>query len=131
MKAMFTILGLLFLGLAAVGVLLPVLPTTPFVLVSAACFLRGSSRFRAWFEATGVYRRYGKALAKDRAMTMTCKLSILIPVTVFLGVAFFAMHNTAVRVVLVIAAILKWYCFVFKIRTISPGGRTTDSTQKP
>lgn len=47
--------GCIFLALGAAGVFLPVLPTTPFVLVSAACFSAGSKRLNSWLLRNRVF----------------------------------------------------------------------------
>lgn len=56
--------GTLSLTLGAVGVFVPVMPTTPFLLLSAACFARSSPRMHHWLHAN---RLFGEHLRRYRA----------------------------------------------------------------
>ena len=56
MRLIYLIIGFLSLALAIVGVVFPLLPTTPFLLLSIACFSRSSKRFEDWLYHTKLYQ---------------------------------------------------------------------------
>ncbi|MDO4502513.1 MAG: YbaN family protein [Coriobacteriia bacterium] len=57
-RLIFGICGLACAALGIVGVFVPVLPTTPLLLLAAFCLSRSSARLTAWLEGTGVYKEY-------------------------------------------------------------------------
>lgn len=88
--------GLLCFGVGCIGVVLPILPTTPFILVAAFCFARASERVDRWFRSTKVYKQVLEGYVTKKRMTAKAKLSIIVPVTVLLGIAVFFMRNVPV-----------------------------------
>lgn len=78
MRIIYLIIGFLSLALAIVGVVLPLLPTTPFLLLSIACFSRSSKRFEDWLYHTKLYQTYvadfreTKSIARERKKKIYC-----------------------------------------------------------
>ncbi len=131
-KPLWIILGFIALALGALGVPLPLLPTTPFLLLAAFCFARGSRRLDAWFKRTSLYKNHLESFATSRAMTLQTKLCILIPASLMLLAAFIGMchkDSTGTRigraVILVLIAFKYWYFFA-RIKTIREDERTQD-----
>jgi len=117
LKILYLILGFISFGLGALGVVLPILPTTPFLLFSAYCFTKGSKKVNAWFISTKLYQRHLDSFVNNRSMTLKTKLFILIPVTVMLTGAFFMMSNIYGRIAIILLLVFKYFYFIFKIKT--------------
>ena len=106
------------LGIGAVGVVLPILPTTPLLLLSSFCFAKGSERFHRWFCGTKLYQKHLDSFVKERAMTLKTKLCILLPASALLLLAFLMMGNLPGRIFIVCLIIFKYVYFFTKIRTV-------------
>lgn len=117
-QALWAVGGFAFLALGMVGVVLPILPTTPFVLVAAFCFARSSARLNSWFKGTKVYKQVLEGYVTKRSMTLRAKLTILVPVTVLLIIGFALMGCVPVgRVVLAAVWIGHIIYFGFIVKT--------------
>jgi len=66
-------LGWLAIILGALGIVLPLLPTTPFVLLAAWCFARSSPRFHHWLLWRSPFGRYLRHWQRHRAMPPVAK----------------------------------------------------------
>jgi len=119
LKILYVALGFFFFGLGVVGIFLPVLPTTPFMLLAAFFFSKGSGRFSRWFVSTKVYKNYAESFLRHRSMTLNRKIKILALATTVLTLSFFMVPLVAVKVFLVIVAIVMYYYFARHIKTIT------------
>lgn len=72
------ICGILFVGLGALGIFLPLLPTTPFLLLAAACFIRSSERLYTWMMTNRIFGSYIKNYREKKAVPKRIKVFTLI-----------------------------------------------------
>ena len=118
-KIFYLIVGILSTALGAVGVVLPILPTTPFLLLAAFCFAQSSERLHRWFLSTQLYEKHLKDFVQTRAMTLKTKLSLMSMASAMMLLGFLMMGSVPVgRIVIACVWVFHVYYFVFRIRTI-------------
>ena len=99
--------GSFFLLLGLIGIFIPILPTTPFLLLSAACYARGSNKFYNWLIKNRFLGVYIKNYIEGRGILLTGKLFTLILLWTTIGISILIyITNYLFRLVLLIIAIL-------------------------
>lgn len=97
--------GWLSLALGAVGLFLPVLPTTPFVLLAAACFLRSSERLHRFVVEHPTFGPPVKNYLEGRGLTVRTKVVALVTMwAAILGSAWLCVPSLALDIVLIAIA---------------------------
>ncbi len=76
-KGLLIVLGTLSVGLGLLGMLLPVLPTTPFLLLAAFCYARSSDRFYHWLMTNRLFGDVIRRYREGRGMTLKHKIVTL------------------------------------------------------
>ena len=113
----FILLGFLSLGLGIVGIVLPILPTTPLFLLAAFCFVKGSDKFDRWFKGTNLYKKYLEDFVRDKSMTRKQKWTILLTADAMIAFPFFLIDSIMVKILLILVVSYKYYYFMCKIKT--------------
>ena len=87
LRAAYLAAGFGFLGLGVLGMVLPVLPTTPFVLLAAACFARSSERFYHWLLTHRLFGPLVREWREHRSIPYRVKLYAIAMMAVTLAVS--------------------------------------------
>ena len=120
-QIIFLIIGCLSLALGCVGIVLPILPTVPFFLLTVFCFANSSQKLHDWFIGTQMYKKHLESFVQKKGMTVRTKATILTSVTALMAVGFVLMLRKGIIVPCVILAVV-WVChlvyFLFGVKTI-------------
>ena len=85
-RLLWIILGFIGLGIGAVGVVLPMLPAFPFLLLAAFSFGKSSERLHKWFIGTKLYKNNLESYVKGQGMTLYTKIKVMVTVTLLYDV---------------------------------------------
>ena len=120
-RLIFLIIGCVSLGLGCVGIVLPILPTVPFFLLTVFCFSQSSQRLHDWFVNTKMYHKHLESFVQKKGMTVRTKATILTSVTLLMTVGFVLMARKGIWVPCIILGVV-WVChlvyFLFGVKTI-------------
>lgn len=110
-----TILGIVFLVLGVVGVIVPLLPTTPFLLLAAALFFRSSPRLHRWLYRQPTLGPYIRNFTEHKAIPLRAKVVSVLLVWLTLGYcAFFIAQRWWVTALLLFLAVaISWHILSF------------------
>lgn len=118
MRYVLIVLGIVFTLIAFIGAVLPLLPTTPFLILAAICFTNSSRKFKIWLESTQIYKNYVENLKKYKGYTMKEKIRILISLYIVVGFSIFMISNLYIRIGLVIMVVIQTIVLFTFVKTL-------------
>ncbi|TAL78335.1 MAG: DUF454 domain-containing protein [Burkholderiaceae bacterium] len=123
MKTLFIIIGTIAVVLAIAGVFLPLLPTTPFLLLASACYLRGSARLHRWLTHNRLLGPYIAAMESRAGMPRSAKLVALVLLWASLSYSIYLIQIDWVRIALALMGSGVSLYILLRIKTLTPQNR--------
>jgi len=97
--------GTICTAIGIVGIFVPILPTTPFLLLAAACYIRSSPKLYNWLTNNKCFGIYVKNYLEGKGMPLKIKVFTIVLLWITIGCSIiFAVDNIVVRIILVIIA---------------------------
>ena len=103
-RIMWIAAGTFFLMIGLIGIVIPLLPTTPFLLLAAACYLRGSRRMYNWLLENRIFGKYLKDYYEKKGVPMRVKIGSVIFLWCTIGLSIMIIGDLIIGIVLVIVA---------------------------
>ena len=115
-KLMWVSLGSLFVGLGAIGVIVPGLPTTPFLILAAACYIRSSQRLYDWLISNKRFGPYLKDYREGKGIPRKAKRLAIVMIVVFVGFSVvFGIEDLTLKIVVGLLGLIGLLYVLFKV----------------
>jgi hypothetical protein len=104
-RSLLIVAGTISLALGAIGIVVPLLPYTPFLLLAAACYLRGSDRMHSWLVNNKWFGSYIKNYQEGKGLSLKTKIIAVsyLWITIIIS-AFFVINILWVQIILLAIA---------------------------
>jgi len=121
-KIFFVFFGLISFSLGAIGIIIPGLPTTPFMILSSILFLNSSDKLYTWLTAHEKFGKYVLDFTKGKEITFKTKLYAQTMMLLTMSLSLIPIspafiENVVVRIILAISAVFSFWLVGFKIPT--------------
>ena len=117
-RYIFLTIGAISFCLGTAGIVLPILPTVPFYVLTLFCLARGSERFHRMFLESQLYKKTVDAYERDKALTLRAKLSILASVTTIMLIgAYFSRNIPIALIIMAVVWIAHVIALLFVVKT--------------
>ena len=119
-KALLVAAGSLCVALAVLGVFLPLLPTTPFLLLASACYVRSSERLHGWLMGNRVLGGYIRNFKERRGIPLRAKFTTVALLWLPLLYSVYRLDLPWLEALLVLMG-LCWSVVIFRMKTLKGG----------
>jgi hypothetical protein len=119
-KALLVAAGSLCIVLAVLGVFLPLLPTTPFLLLASACYVRSSERLHGWLMGNRLLGGYIRNFKERRGVPLRAKVTTVVILWLPLLYSVYRLDILWLELALVLMGLV-WSVLIFRMKTFEDG----------
>ena len=115
-KILWILLGSFFVMIGAIGAVVPGLPTTVFLILAAACYIRSSQKLYDWLIKNKTFGPYLKDYREGKGMPKNAKILAVSMIIIFAGYAvIFAIEDLAIRILVAAFGLIGIFYVTFKV----------------
>ncbi len=115
-KILWILLGSFFVMIGAIGAVVPGLPTTLFLILAAACYIRSSQKLYDWLIKNKTFGPYLKDYREGKGMPKSAKILAVSMIIIFAGYAvIFAIEDLAIRILVAAFGLIGIFYVTFKV----------------
>lgn len=119
LRIILIVFGTIFLILGILGLLLPVMPGTVFLILSTACYIRSSERLYLWLINNRWFGKYARMYFQEKAMPLKAKIFASVSMWISISVSLYFVQNNYIKLLLLLVGLSVTGYFLY-LKTGSP-----------